>query len=195
MEWKDLASKISAEAPGVGALIGSMAGGPAGTVIGGTAGKAIQFLASLFGISSPNPTPEQLDAAIAADPQSGLKLRMAEMAHEKEMAELTLEKEKEDHQATRDELADTKDARAREIAMKGSNTTFYSIGWIVTLSFFAAIVLITFKPINIGTEMRDTLNMLLGYLAGNFTQVVSYFYGSSKSSADKSDMIDRLIKK
>jgi hypothetical protein len=31
--------------------------------------------------------------------------------------------------------------------------------------------------------------MMMGYLASNFTQVVSYFYGSSKGSSDKSEMM------
>ena len=195
MDWKDVAGKISSAAPGVGALIGTLAAGPVvGTAIGGAAGKALQMLASLFGISSSSVTPDQLDAAIASDPQAVLKLRMAEMDHEKDMANIALEEEKLDHEQTKVELQDVQNARSREIeiAKAGkSNFTFYSVGWIITIGFFMSIVLIMFKPIAIDGEMRDVLNMLLGYLASNFNVVVSYFYGSSKSSADKGATMDR----
>jgi hypothetical protein len=45
--------------------------------------------------------------------------------------------------------------------------------------------------------VKDIVTMMLGYLAGNFTTVVSYFFGSSKSSADNKGMMailqDKLI--
>jgi hypothetical protein len=195
MDWKDVAGKISAQAPGVGALIGTIAGGPVGTAVGGAAGKAIQVLAGLFGIDPAKATPEAVDAAIAADPQSLLKLKLAEMTHQEEMGRQQLESEKMDHDQTKTELLDVQNARQREIELAksgNSNFTFYALGWIVTLSFFGAIVMIIFKPINIGSEMRDTLNMLLGYLAGNYNTVIAYFFGTSKGSADKSLSMDKL---
>jgi len=198
VDWKDLGSKIASSAPGVGALIGTIAGGPVGTAVGGAAGKALQMVASLFGISPANLTPESLNSALASDPQAVLKLRMAEMDHQKDMAQIALEEEKLDHDQTKAELLDVQNARGREIeiAKAGkSNFTFYAIGWIVTLSFFGALVLIVFKPIQIDTSMRDTLNMLLGYLAGNYTTVGSYFFGSSKGSADKSIAMDDTASK
>jgi len=36
---------------------------------------------------------------------------------------------------------------------------------------------------------RDALLVLIGALGGAFTQMVSYFYGSSASSAHKSDLL------
>lgn len=189
MDWKDIAGKISAEAPGVGALIGTISGGPVGAAVGGAAGKALQMVASLFGISAATMTPQQLDSAIAADPVSGLKLRMAEMDHQQKMAEIALEEEKQEHEETKAYLSDVQSARQREMEIakaKGTNFTFYALGWIVTLSFFGALVMVIFKPIAMDTGMRDTINMLLGYLAGNYTTVISYFFGSSKGSMDKS---------
>lgn len=184
MDWKDLGAKIASYAPTLGATLGSVVPG-VGTAVGGAVGLGIKALAGMLGITSANPTPDELNAALGPiDPETALKLKVADQTFTLEMRKIELDE-------LRTQLADVQNARAREIAMKGSNTTFYSIGWIITLSFFGAIVMIIFKPIAIGGEMRDVLNMMLGYLASNFTCVVSYFYGSSKGSADKSAAMDK----
>jgi hypothetical protein len=184
MKWEDVKKVILDAAPTLGAVIGTIAPVPGGAAIGGLAGK---ILKQVFGTDSP----DELTQVISADPNAALKLREAEIAFQ-------LEKEKLAHEETKAYLADVQNARTREveIAKAGkSNLTFYSIGWIITLSFFGAIVLITLKPMGLDASMRDVLNMLLGYLASNFTTVVQYFFGSSKGSADKAILLDKLVKK
>ncbi len=181
MNWDDVKKLISNVAPTLFTGLGTLVAGPAGTVVGGLAGKV---LTQVFGTSSP----DKLTEVISQDPQAAVKLREAELTFQLEMAKIELDE-------TKSFLADVQNARAREIAMKGSNATFYSIGWIITCSFFGAIVLLTFKPVSIDAQMRDVLNMMLGYLASNFTTVVQYFFGSSKGSADKASLIDRILKK
>jgi hypothetical protein len=184
MDWKDLGAKIASYAPALGSILGSVIPG-AGTAIGGAVGLGIKALAGMLGITSQDPTADELNAALGPiDPETALKLKVADQTFTLEMSKVEMEELKI-------QLADVQNARSREIAMKGSNTTFYSIGWIITLSFFGAIVLIIFKPLGIAGEMRDVLNMMLGYLASNFTTVVSYFYGSSKGSADKAIAMDK----
>ena len=187
MDWKEFGAKIAQYAPALGATLGSVIPG-AGTAVGGAVGVAVKALAGMLGITSPDPTPAELGAAmVTMTPEIALQLKVADQTFSLAMRNI----EKEELQA---QLADVQDARKREIAIATagqSNFTFYSIGWIVTLSFFGALVLIIFKPISIDEGMRDTLNMLLGYLAGNYTTVISYFFGSSKGSADKSMAMDK----
>lgn len=38
---------------------------------------------------------------------------------------------------------------------------------------------------------KDALLILLGVVAGAFTQVVSYFFGSSKGSAEKNELLKK----
>ena len=63
----------------------------------------------------------------------------------------------------------------------------YSLAALVILGFIGVMVILIF---HLAPASNDTL---LNVLAGAFTtmtiQIVNYFYGSSKSSADKTDML------
>ena len=76
-DWKDLGKTIFDHAPEIGVALGSVIPG-AGTVAGGTLGTGIKTLASLFGLSE-SAKPEEIQAAIMADSQAALKLKMADM--------------------------------------------------------------------------------------------------------------------
>jgi hypothetical protein len=197
MNWADLAGKISAQAPGVGALIGMIAGGPVGTTVGGAAGKAIQVLAGLFGIDPEKATPESVDAAIAVDPQALLKLKMAEMTHQEEMARIFLEEERLDHDQTRAELADVQSARSREVeivkATGSKDTNLYVLAWTLIGGFFALTATLMFMPLP--PDQSGVIFMLFGALSSGFGCVISYFFGSSKGSADKSMLLAQNGKK
>lgn len=86
MDWKDVAGKIAGSAPQLGALLGSFAPG-IGNVAGGAIGMGVKALAGAFGLS-PEATPEEVSAAIEADPNASLKLRMADMDYQVKMKEL-----------------------------------------------------------------------------------------------------------
>ena len=196
--WENISDTLLKSAPTVlgalGGTLGTVIAPGAGTGVGAVLGKkAGEILAGIFGV--PVDRPDAIIDAIKADPNAVLKLREAEMAMQLELARLANEKLKIDLDETKAYLSDVQSARQREIDIKkagGSNLTFYSIGWIITLSFFGAIVLIVLKPIGIDSSMRDVLNMLLGYLASNFTTVVQYFFGSSKGSSDKQGLLAKL---
>jgi CDP-diglyceride synthetase len=63
----------------------------------------------------------------------------------------------------------------------------YAFGALIVLAFFAAICLLTFVPMP--QESKDALLILLGALAAQFKDVGGYFFGSSKSSADKNALL------
>jgi len=89
MDWQDIAKIIMNNAPTLGALVGSVIPG-AGTAAGGAIGIGIKTIASAFGLSE-DATPEAIDAAIKADPQAELKLRLAEMDYRVKMRDLDIE--------------------------------------------------------------------------------------------------------
>jgi hypothetical protein len=204
VDWKDVAGKISSAAPGVGALIGTLAAGPVvGTAIGGAAGKALQMVASLFGISSASVTPEQLDSAIASDPQAVLKLRMAEMDHERDMANIALEKEKLDHQDTRDALADVQNSRSRQIehekATGKSDINLYLLAWLFVGGFFTTLIIMMVLiftgrfPSDISPAAVYLLGTMNGTLTAAVGAVVQYFFGKTKDSAIHTQMLSESI--
>ncbi len=62
----------------------------------------------------------------------------------------------------------------------------YILGAMVTIGFFSVIFVYMSKP----TQDSGVMNLLLGALVAAFTTVLGYFYGSSKSSADKTKLLD-----
>ena len=65
----------------------------------------------------------------------------------------------------------------------------YILGGLIVIGFFVLIYLLIFSPIP--GENSDVLNLVVGALIGSFATVVSYFYGSSKGSADKTSMMNK----
>ena len=61
----------------------------------------------------------------------------------------------------------------------------YILGAIVVLGVLSLIVmLVVYRP-----EMTDVINIAVGSLLAAFGSVVGYFYGSSKGSADKNEIL------
>lgn len=67
----------------------------------------------------------------------------------------------------------------------------YVLGAIIVLCFFGVIVVMIF----IQPRSNDVLNTIIGVLGTISTMVATYFFGSSKGSADKNEMIGKSDKK
>lgn len=65
----------------------------------------------------------------------------------------------------------------------------YILGAIIVIGFFLLLYLLVYQQIPV--DNKDILNIVVGALIGSFTTVVGYFYGSSKSSADKTEMLKK----
>lgn len=63
----------------------------------------------------------------------------------------------------------------------------YSLAGAFVIGFFILLGILTFKEIP--KENSGLLNMVIGALLGIVSTIVSYFFGSSKGSADKTSMI------
>lgn len=157
-------------------LIGQALGGPLG-------GAAAAFLADKIGIQ------EKTVEAVSEVLNSG-KLTADQITQVK-LAELDFKKFLESNKIRLEELdaADRKSARDMQIAT-GSwvpatlalaiTVGFFSIlGWMLSDS--------TYKP-------TEPLLIMLGSLGTAWTMVVSFYFGSSQGSKDKTDLIDRLSK-
>jgi len=71
--------------------------------------------------------------------------------------------------------------------MRTKEIYMYALGALVALGLFVIIYFL----IRIATPEgnKDALLILLGVIAGAFTSVVGYFFGSSKGSADKTELL------
>ena len=113
------------------------------------------------------------------------KVRLAELAAEGQLKELGAY------------YADIQGARSREVeivkATGKKDTNLYVLAWMLVGGFFALLATIMFVPIP--PDQNGVVFMLFGSLASAFGAVIGYFFGSSKSSADKSAQLANLITK
>ena len=75
--------------------------------------------------------------------------------------------------------------------MKDALKTFYMylLGLAVVIGFFWLLTSLVYQAVP--PENKDILNIAVGALIGSFTTVVAYFYGSSKGSSDKNEMLKK----
>lgn len=72
--------------------------------------------------------------------------------------------------------------RTKEIYM-------YILGALVVLSFFLLLGILIFKPIPI--ENDKVLTLAIGALIGHTATIVGYYFGSSKGSSDKTQLLSK----
>jgi uncharacterized BrkB/YihY/UPF0761 family membrane protein len=73
--------------------------------------------------------------------------------------------------------------------MKGKDIFQYVLGGLITVGFFVlmfGLIYTAVPDIN-----KDLLNLVVGALIGSFATIVGYFFGSSKGSADKNEMLNK----
>lgn len=147
-----------------------------GTAIGGPLGGAAAAAVSEKLLGKPDGTETEIAAAIGGGGAEVLaKLKEAELAFTTRMCELDIDVEKI-HQA------DRAAARERE-AKTGDTFTPRALALFVTAGFFGVLgfLLVEGKPEHGG----DALLVMLGALGGAWASVISYYFGSSAGSADK----------
>jgi hypothetical protein len=162
----ELLSLLRSIAPAVATAVG----GPLG-------GLAISAIASKFGVSD---SVEAVAKAIAGDPDAATKL--AEM----------------DLRQFQAESEDRDSARQREaaVAAAGGNTLSQIVVPILALGTvlmtFVFIGILLFKPID--SAQQQLVIFALGYATAAAQQVLSYYFGSSKSSQDKTVALQKALK-
>ena len=146
---------IGAVAP----TIGTALGGPMG-------GMAANMIADVLGV--PN-TPKAIEKAIQeATPEQMLELKKAEQDFELQMKELDVD-------VFKLETADIQDARGKF----SKDWTARIMGIAVVGGFMGYIFLVTLQPPEQNSEAL--INLVLGYLGGLASAVISFYFGASNS--------------
>jgi len=159
-------------------LLKGVAPALATAVAGPLGGAAISAIAGKFGVAD---SVEEVAKAIAGDPQAAQKL-----------AEIDL-KQFELENADRDSARHMQEVALQQEDLFAKHfiywfAWYWSIG--STLYFFC----VTFAPMPDGG--RDFANIILGFLLGTaVATIISFFYGSSKSSKDKTEVMGRGLTK
>ena len=152
MKFNAIKSLIGAFAPQIGQALG----GPLG-------GAAAQTIAAVLGCS---PDEKSLTTAIQnATPEQLTEIKKAELDFSKRMKELDVDVFE----------LETRDAQNARQAFKGDWTP--KIIAIALVAFFGAyIALVTLNP---GENDDGIVNLVLGYLGGLVSSIISFYYGAS----------------
>ena len=166
MNWMDIGKQaIQMGAP----ILGGALGGPAGAAVGA-------MIANQFGIDSP--TPDNIMAAIKADPEAALKLREVELRHQERLTEMEVER-------FRIETVDVQDARKVH-----QHHWMPSVITMVMCAMFGMIVGSLFIWAIPG-ENKGIVVYMAGQVSGILTSCVTYWVGSTRASANKDSLIRR----
>jgi len=125
------------------------------------------------------------------------KIKLFELQQSGELAKMA-----NDAEITKAYLADVNSARNREAQVATSESAPYlnkvitpllAIG--VLVATFGLFSFVLFDKGAIDPTRKDILIYVLGVLSAIATQIVAYYFGSSKGSADKNTAIDNLLRK
>jgi len=177
MDWKDIGKKLL----GIGApILGTALGG----FPGGLAAKAaVSAISGKFGIHKDE---EKITAinTLLANPENEIRFRELELEEKVELQRLINEE-------TAMYLADVQSARGRETriveATKEKDYFMYGLASLIVIGFFTLTGLLMFHVIPSGSN--EVVFLLFGGLIAGFERVCSYFFGSSKSSRDKTNLL------
>lgn len=136
---------------------------------------------------APNLTPEQI-----------VQLKQAEMLHEAELLRIAQEDRKLDLAEIDALLRDTQSARSMQTAALNQEDVFakrfiyyFSIFW----GLFAALYVAAITFGNVPEQNVRFADTVLGFLLGTLiSQIVAFFYGSSRSSQVKDKLIEDVVK-
>jgi hypothetical protein len=64
---------------------------------------------------------------------------------------------------------------------------------LVVFLFGVALTLFILRPLKLDAEVTTLLNIMVGVLAAEFSGVVRYYIGSSRSSSDKDETIKSVV--
>ena len=157
MKFDAIKGLIGELAPTLGAALG----GPVG-------GAAAGMLAEVLGC---DPTPQKIERALSqATPEQLAEIKKAELDFEVRMKELEVDVfalETKDIQHARESFSE--DWTARAIAL------------LSIMLFGGYVLLVTLQPAD--DNDLNVVNLVLGYLGGIVSSVVSFYFGASKSGS------------
>jgi hypothetical protein len=150
-------------------------GGPLGAAAAATLGNAL-------GLTKKDPSIDDLAVAYTnATPDQLLAAQKEEHDYAAKMRAMGLENEKDLEKIAADDRAS---ARAREVSLRDKFVPV--LATVLIVSFVVAVLAVIRGWGKVEAAFAGTL---IGYLAANANQVVSYYFGSSAGSARKTELM------
>jgi len=170
MDWKDIAKDIAKVAPALGTVIG----GP----VGGAVGTGINLLANALGVKE---DPEEVMAAIKADPSAYQKIKQAELDNEAQLQTLVYQTIQAGYET------DSKILESLNKADASGHSTRPKIAWLMAwmlaipycLIGAAIVYAVCIEP----TELKNLWPVMLAYLSVPLGILNKYFGDLRKEHA------------
>lgn len=159
-------------------VIGSLAPTVATALGGPFAGAAVTALERALGFQQGAGTSAIEKTVLAGNPDDLAKVKIAEDDLQKTLAELGVQEEQLQY-------ADVASAREREAQVK--DYTPAMLAWLVTMGFFGLIAFLL--KIDVPADNKAIVFTMVGALGTAWTSIISYYFGSSKGSADKTQSL------
>lgn len=178
----DLKTALASIAP----TLATMLGGP-------LAGTAVSALEGAFGLS-PGSGQDAITKVLqtgAMTPETIAAVRKADQEHEEKLKQMGIDlvKINNDHDDAQSKIdaEDRDSARKREIALGGYTTP--SLAWLVVTASVALGTAVVTGYVTKDPAQGTLVGTVLGYVFSEAKQVLAYYFGSSKGSADKTALL------
>ena len=134
-------------------------------------------------------------------PEDLVRVQIAQMEHEEELLKLRLEEDKLDLAELELRLKDTDSARDREVQISTSDkapllnkivTPVLALSMLLMTFVLFGVVMFDNAPVE--ATRKDILIYILGVLSAIASQIVSYYFGSSAGSKEKTDALKGAMK-
>ena len=163
-------------------------------ITGGASDRIINLVKGATGILDDDP--EAIEKQLTDHPELLVKLKELEATNKVQLQELLLQSARIELEETQSYLGDVQDARRREVQVINAtgrrDWLFLALAIIVVVGFFTLVIMAVIGSFNGKTfSSNGALNQLFGALVAGFTMVLSYFFGSSKGSDDKTNLMER----
>ncbi|RQR81457.1 MULTISPECIES: hypothetical protein [unclassified Burkholderia] len=179
--WSDVAAAVSKFAPILGNAIPGV-----GTVVGAGVGLAASVIAKALGTE---PTPDSIMTALASNPDAVVKLKQAEMDHERDLAQIVASREAAQWAAqTAQYAAEAADrASARKLAAAQQKD------WVrptITMILLAGCLAVTFLMFSgpSASLMKEAaasnvICLVVGYLFNELKQTLAFWFGTTREAS------------
>lgn len=166
-------------------LVRTVAPSIASAVGGPLAGMATRAISEAL-LGKPDGTEQELENAVAsATPEQLLALKKAEQEFAVKMRELDIDLERISNE-------DRDSARSREVSLR--DWTPRVLAGLITVGYFGVL----FWMLRFGlpsTGSSEALLVMLGALGTAWGGVVAYYFGSSAGSKEKTEAMNRMVRK
>jgi hypothetical protein len=159
------------------ALVGTLAPTIATALGGPLAGAGVAALSSVL-LGNKDGTQDQIAVALkTADPETLLKIKQVDNDFKAKMEEMGID-------VFKLEVEDRKSAREREVAV--TDNTNKILAFAIIIGFLSTVGFTLAGMTKVDSVLAGTL---IGYISAKAEQVLAYYFGSSRSSDRKTEII------